>query len=233
MWDAARHPEFDTVQDIGQTKVPVLTIKDDPSTLYLLATGILRESQLAAGYDGSPKPWLATGGRAVVGGYATKDPYVLGLLSSTRTIGIAYVADAGYPNYRTTVTIRTDDRPALDPCLRKLVPIMQRAHVAFMASPKRQIKLVAAINKAYRTAYPYTESTAQYGFEQLKKHAIIFNGRDGRLGDFDLDAGGRIDRLIKTLTPVYASKRINLPPLEPSDLATNEYLDPIGLPSDG
>ncbi len=230
MWEADRYPDFSSVQDIGLTSTPVLTIKDDPSTLYLLATGVIRASQLAPGYDGSPRPWLARGGKAVLVGYATKDPYILSLLDGRRAIETSFVADAGYPNYRTTVSMRKDDRPALDSCLRRLVPIMQRAHVAFIADPDRQIALTVKLNAKYKTIYPYPEQIARAGYEALKRYALVFNGRDGRIGDFDLTPNGRINKFIDTLTPAYAGRGITLPPVRATDLATNDYLAPVGLP---
>ncbi len=232
MWDAAEHPDFNTVQDVGATDVPVLTIKDDPSTLYLTATGILRESQLAEGYDGSPAPWLRSGRKAVLAGYATKDPYTLQLITKKR-IESALVADAGYPNYpRTTVTIRKNDRPSLDRCLKRLVPIMQRAHVAFMSDPERVIKVVTALNSAYKAVYSYTPAMAYYGHRVMRDEALVFGGRDGRIGDFDLAPRGRVERLINILRPGYITRGIKLPPLKPEDLATNDYLATVGLPSD-
>lgn len=233
MWDSAQHPEFNTVQDVGTADVPVLTIKDDPSTLYLIATGILRENQLADGYDGSPRPWLRTGRKAVIAGYATKDPYTLGLIAKKK-IGSALVADAGYPNYpRTTVTIRRNDRPALDSCLKRLVPIMQRAHAAFMSNPERVIETVVALNASYKAVYAYTPAIARYGHKVLKDDALVFTGRDGRVGDFDTSPRGRVEKLINTLRPAYATRGIDLPPLTPEDLATNDYLAPVGLPAGG
>lgn len=232
MWDTAEHPDFNTVQDVGATNVPVLTIKDDPSTLYLVATGILRESQLADGYDGSPRPWLRTGRKAVIAGYATKDPYTLGLIARNE-ISSSLVAEAGYPNYpRTTVTIRKEDRPALDGCLKRLIPMMQRAHAAFMSDPERVINTVSKLNSAYKAIYAYTPPIARYGYQVMKDEALVFTGRDGRVGDFDLSPRGRVERLINTLRPVYSTRGITLPPLTPEDVATNDYLAPVGLPSD-
>ena len=230
MWDREKHPDFRTVQDVGQTDAPVYTIPDDPSTLYLLQTGVLRGRQIVPGFDGTPRPWLSGGGVGVLGGYITKDPYIARLLAPSRTLEVAMLADAGYPNYRTTLTIRSADRDRLDGCLRRLVPIMQRAHARFMTDPERQIRLVVDLNIAYKAPYPFNETIARYGVDQIRRNALIFAGRDNRIGDQDLTpVSGRIARMIKTLTPVYAARRTPLPPLQPSDIATNDYLSPIGL----
>lgn len=230
MWDQDVHPDFSVVQDVGQTDEPVYTIEKDPSTQYLLQTGVLRRSQLAPGFDGTPRPWLAGGGRGVLGGYVTKDTYIAQLLAPKRRIVYAPLSDAGYPNYRTTITMRSADRPALDACLRRLVPIMQTAQAAFMADPERQIRTVVALNAAYRAPYPYDEAIARYGFTQIKLNGLVFAGRDGRIGDEDVAPNGRIARFIDALRPVYAVNRTPLPDgLRPEDLATNAYLASIGL----
>jgi hypothetical protein len=231
MWDEDVHPDFGVVQDIGSTNVPVFTIDDDPSTQYLLQNGILRRSQLAPGFDGTPRPWLAGGGRGVLGGYITKDTYIAQRLAPHRRIAYALLSDAGYPNYRTTLTMRAADRTALDPCLRRLVPIMQTAQSAFMAHPERQIATVVDLNADYRAPYPYDGATARYGVDQIKRNGLVFAGRDGRIGDEDVQPNGRIARFIAALRPVYAAAHTPLPDdLQPSDLATNDYLAPIGLP---
>jgi hypothetical protein len=230
IWDRDEHPDFTVVNDIGVTDVPVITIDSDPSTQYLLQNGILRRSQLAPGFDGTPRPWLAAGGRGVLGGYLTKDIYLAQRLAPRRRLAYALLSDAGYPNYRTTITMRTADRPRLDGCLRRLVPIMQTAQAAFMRNPERQIRTVVDLNADYRAPYPYDRRTAEYGFDQITRNALVFAGRDGRIGDEDVLPNGRIARFIAALRPVYGAKHTPLPDdLQPGDLATNDYLAPIGL----
>ena len=167
----------------------------------------------------------------MLGGYVTKDTYIAQLLAPKRRIAYAFLSDAGYPNYRTTITMRARDRPRLDACLRRLVPIMQTAQAAFMADPARQIKTVVDLNAGYRAPYPYDDRIARYGFDQVTRNALVFAGRDGRIGDEDVRPDGRIARFITALRPVYGAAHTPLPAdLQPGDLATNDYLAPIGLP---
>jgi hypothetical protein len=49
----------------------------------------------------------------------------------------ALVNDTGYPFYPQELSIRTGDKAALALCLKKLVPIVQRAQVDFLKSRTR------------------------------------------------------------------------------------------------
>ena len=50
---------------------------------------------------------------------------------------IALVSDAGYPFYPQALSIRTADKQKLAPCLKKLVPLVQRAQVDYLANPDK------------------------------------------------------------------------------------------------
>jgi hypothetical protein len=58
----------------------------------------------------------------------------------------------------------------------------------------------------------------------MKKLGIVGNAPDGTLGAFQ-DA--RVQQLIGILTPIYAKEgKQTLPGLKPSDIVTNEFIDP-------
>jgi hypothetical protein len=232
MWDAKQHPDFRTLVDVGQTDTPVLTFVDDPSSRYLVASGILRERQLQQ-YDGSPTQFIAQHGAIVAGGYSTKDPYEYQLNPRwRRPITYAYLADAGWPNYPLNLVIRSADRTALDGCLRRLVPILQRATVAFMRSPDPTLQLMARLNTAYQSVYPYDVALGRYGVSVMHKDGLVAGAGDGMVGDFDLGGAlsDRITRMIFILRTIYAAKRQQLPAdLSAGQLATNDYLAHIGV----
>jgi hypothetical protein len=54
MWDPARYPNFNTIADIGQTTTPVIYFQGATYMAYLLGAGLLRPSQVAASYGGTP-----------------------------------------------------------------------------------------------------------------------------------------------------------------------------------
>jgi hypothetical protein len=237
MWDPAHHPDWNVLADIGQTDAKVLTINTDASTIYLTNAGIIRESQLGAGYDGSPSPFVAARGAVAMGGYSTKDPYTLEHIPQWgKKIDYAYVADAGYPNYRASVTVRKEDRSKLDGCLKRLVPIMQQAHVAFMARPDKTVKLVSALNDKYKSPYPYPVEIARYGWQIMKKDSLVDPGRGQPVGGYDLGSSSqsRVQKMIGIMQSVLSASKKPTPNVTVADIATNEYLDPHAtLPTSG
>lgn len=67
----------------------------------------------------------------------------------------------------------------------------------------------------------------------MRDEGLVGNGKNRTVGDFDLDPGGRVARLVNITTPVFTAQRKALAPdLSAASIATNEFLDPsIGLPA--
>jgi hypothetical protein len=133
------------------------------------------------------------------------------------------------PNYANVLAIRPGDRGRLDGCLRRLVPMIQRAQVDFMRDPDPTIRVIVGLVAAYH-GFTYTTALARYAVGQMRSQGIVGNGGNRTIGDFD---HARIGRLVDILEPIFAgqNKRIR-PDLGFDDLVTNAYLDPaIGLPA--
>jgi hypothetical protein len=201
---------------------------------YLNGTGQLRRSQFEGSYYGSPDRLAASRGAIAVQGFATSEPWKWQheVKAWGKPLAYALVADSGYPNYRNLLAIRTGDRPALDGCLRRLVPMLQQATVDFMADPDPTIDTILSI--IGKTRQPYTDSKArsEHAVQVMRDEGLVTNGRTPTIGDFDLTAGGRVEKLVKIDTPIFAGQRKTLKPgLRAADIATNEFLDPaITLP---
>jgi hypothetical protein len=226
IWDPGRHPAFNTISDIGQTNTTVFTFHAANSD-YLTGTGILRSSQLNYSYDGSPS-WFMGKPDSVVGGFSTNEPYIYRQLG--RHVAYAYVAETNYPDYRNTLTVRSDAATRLAPCLRQLVPVLQRGMVDFMARPDPVLKLIVELDRQYTSPFPYPIGQARYGVDVMRKDGLVGNGTDGVFGSFQPD---RLTRMVAILRPVYAGQHLTVPAdLSADDLATNTYLDPaIRLPN--
>ena len=231
MWDPRAHPDWNTIQDIGLTDTRVLYYQGSPFMAYLLGTGILRPSQVDASYTGTPDRFVAARGTLAVQGYATNEPWAWQheVKQWGRPLSYALVNDTGYPNYANLLAIRPADRARLDGCLRKLVPIIQRAQVQFMAQPGPTTELIVRAVAAQR-GFTYTRPLADYSVTTMRRLGIVDNGKDKTLGNFD---DTRLHRMIDILTPIFAGQHKPMRPgLGPADLATNDYLDPsIGLPA--
>ena len=238
MWDPKTYPDFNTIADIGQTDVRVLFFSGERTYMdYLLGTGLLRPSQVDGSYDGSPDRLVASRGKIAVQGFATSEPWKWQheVPAWGKPLTYQLVADSGYPNYRNLLAIRAGEKARLAGCLRRLVPMFQQATVEFMAKPQPTIDTILSIIGRTRQAYTDSVDRSRHAVDVMREEGLVTNGRTPTIGDFDLAPGGRVDRLLKIDVPIFKSQRKPLKPdLVPTDIATNEFLDPaLRLPGSG
>ncbi len=234
MWDKNKHPDFNTIADIGQTPTKVLYYGTDTYMLYLLGAGILRPGQVDGSYQGAPDRWVATGGEIAEAGFATSEPYLykheLGA-GKSYDVDLQLINDTGYPNYAEALVIRTEDKGELAPCLKKLVPIVQQSLVDFIDNPAETNKLIIkAVEADKKDVWTYSSKMADYAVTTMKDLGLVSNGSNATIGDIDQ---ARIKHMIDILAPIFASKKVQTKPgLVPTDLYTNEFIDTkIGLKS--
>jgi hypothetical protein len=224
MWDPATYPQFNDIADIGQSDAKVYYFEGDTYMEYLIGARLLRRSQVDGSYDGSPANWVAAKGRAAQAGFATSEPYIYQneIRAWKKPVRYALVNDTGYPFYPQVLSIRAGDRERLAPCLRKLVPIVQRAQVDFLEDPARTNAFIVDIVRRYNTDWTYSDGLANYAIEKMRAD-FVNNGTDSTLGNFDTT---RVQRILDIVTPILVAQR--QPPkqgLKLEDLITNEYVD--------
>jgi hypothetical protein len=225
MFDPAQHPDFKTIADIGRTDTRVLYFQGATYMDFLTGSGLLKRSQVDPGYAGTPDRWVAARGSIVQQGFLTNEPFAYEheLPAWDRKVGWLLVADAGYPVYPETLTVRADREPALAPCLKRLVPLIQRSAAGYLADPAATNALIVRLAKDF-TAYPYSAERAAYAVSVLRDNGIVGNGPNGTVGDFDL---ARVSKLLDIVRPVFARAGQPLPAaLTADDLVTNAYIDP-------
>lgn len=228
MWDPAQHPEFNTIADIGQTNVKVNYFQGAVYMEYLKGAGLLRPSQVSASYGGTPDQWKSANppGSIVQQGYVTNE--VLSYQDPNakiwgKKVDYQLVADSGYPVYPETVTIRPDKKAQYSACLKKLVPIMQRSTAAYAKDPGTTNTLLEQIGKKYTKSFGYTKGQGDAAAEAMKTNAILGNGNNKTVGDFD---DSRVQRIIEIVTPIFAGQRTPVKDgLKPADMVTNEFID--------
>jgi hypothetical protein len=231
MWDPQTYPQFKTIADIGKTDTKVLYFEGDTYMAFLTGTGVLQKSQVDGSYDGKPGNFVAADGKVAQAGFATSEPYIYEheVRQWGKPVKYALVNEAGYPFYPQALSIRAADKAKLAPCLKKLVPIVQRAQVDYLANPAETNKLVLDLVKQYNDGWVYTEGLANYAIEKMRSD-FVKNGSDQTLGNFD---NARLQRMIDIVTPIFTAQ--NQPPksgLKPEDIATNEFIDTsIGVPT--
>jgi hypothetical protein len=228
MWDRAKHPDVASVADLGRKGVPVLYYQSDTYMQYLLGAGLLQAGQVDGSYDGSPSRWVSSGGEVAQAGFATSEPYIYQAeLGGGRSydVGLQLIADTGYPLYSQALAIKAADKATLAPCLAKLVPMIQRAQVAFAKDPARANGVIVDAVKADRASvWAYSPGLAQFAVTTMRERGIVGNGPDATLGNLD---PARVSRMIEILTPIFAAQ--NKPVragLTADQLFTNEFIDP-------
>jgi hypothetical protein len=224
MWDPSTYPQFNTIADIGKTDTKVLYFEGDTYMAYLTGTAILKRSQVDGSYDGKPGNFVAANGKIAQAGFATSEPYIYEheVRQWMKPVKYALVSDAGYPFYPQALSIRTTDKQKLAPCLKKLVPLVQRAQVDYLNNPGKTNELVLRLVKEYNTGWVYTPGLARYAIGKMRSD-FVTNGSDQTLGNFD---NARLQRMIDIVTPIFTAQR--QPPkagLKPEDIATNEFVD--------
>ena len=230
IWDPQTHPEFNTIVDIGQTDTQVLYTEGLSYMEFLVGSGILRRSQLNGNYTGSPDLFIASRGKAALQGFATSEPYLYQneIPQWKKPLKFQLVNDAGYPVYFSSMSIRAGDNAKLAPCLKKLVPILQRSQVDFVKNPAHGIDVILDLVQQYKTGWVYRKGLAEYSAKAMVDLNIVGNGPDDTLGNFDMT---RVQRVIEIMTPILtAQKKPAKEGLKPEDIVTNEFIDPkIGL----
>jgi hypothetical protein len=225
IWDPATYPQFNIIADIGQTDTKVLYTKGLSYMEFLVGSGILRRSQLDGSYDGSPALFVQSGGKAAFQGFATSEPYLYQheIKQWGKPLKYSLVNDAGFNTYFSAVSVRASDKAKLAPCLKKLVPILQRSQADFIANPQPAIAVILDLVQQYKTGWVYSKGLAEYSAKALKDLGIVHGGPNGVLGDFEMS---RINNIMRIMTPIMAAQRQQPKEgLKAEDIATNEFID--------
>jgi uncharacterized protein (DUF736 family) len=229
MWDPKTYPQFNIIADIGQTDTKVLYFEGDTYMEYLIGSGILKRSQVDGSYDGAPGHWVGEKGKIAQAGFATSEPYLYEheINGWKKPVKYALVNDTGYPFYPQALSIRAADKQRLAPCLKKLVPIVQRAQVDFLKNPDETNRFIIETVRAYNTDWTYSPGLAKYAIEKMRED-FVNNGSDSTIGNFEQ---ARVQRIIDIVTPILTAQRqAPKPNLKPEDIYTNEFIDPsIGV----
>jgi hypothetical protein len=224
MWDPKEYPQFNIIADIGQSNAKVLYFEGDTYMEYLIGSGILRRSQVDPSYDGAPARFVGAKGKLTQAGFATSEPYLYehDINGWKRPVKYALVNDTGYPFYPQTLSIRPADKDKLAPCLKKLVPIVQRAQVDFLKNPDKTNQFIIDIVRQYNTDWTYSDGLANYAIDKMRQD-FVNNGPDSTLGNFDQT---RVQRIIDIVTPILVSQRAAPKEgLKAEDIFTNEFID--------
>lgn len=223
MWDPASHPDVTTIADIGRSDASVVVSKDQIFPQWLVAKGLLDQSQLDTSYDGAPARFV--GDPSITQqGFANSEPYTYEneTPSWNKPVAYAMVKDAGYDVYASNVSVRADDVAEMSPCLAKLVPMIQQTGKDYVAAPESINATIVDWVSQDVSFTPYSAGEAAYSAGLLKDRAVIAPGTDGVYGSYDMV---KAQNVINDLVPILNAGGADLPPSLPADqLFTTEFI---------
>ena len=226
LWSPTKHPDWNTIADIGHSNATVLYFGGATYMEYLVGSSLLRRSQVDGSYDGTPSRFVASGGTVAQQGYATNEPFLYSheLPAWNKPIRFQLVQDSGYPAYPDAFAIRPDMRGRLTPCLQRLVPILQQSTMDYVRNPGPTNKALVEMVRQLNAAQDYTLARANFAADEMKKLRIIGDGSNRTLGDFDM---ARVQKVIDITAPIFAKAgRPVAPGLKAQEVATNDFIDP-------
>jgi hypothetical protein len=224
MWDPASHPGAQTLREVAASGVPVVT-SDPLITALLEAQGVITPSQVDSSYEGTPARFVSDP-RILQQGYSTTEPYLYEheIAEWGRPVAHQKLSDYGYSVYPSALSVRADRLEQLRPCLEKLVPIMQRAQIDYLADPGPTNALIVELVEAYQTGWSYPAGVADYAVQALREQGLVTNDpASGVFGQFD---PARMQQIVSTFGPILQAQGTISEVPAPEALYTNEFIDP-------
>jgi hypothetical protein len=230
MWDPATYPDVTKIADLKAKNAKVLYFKDATYMAFLTGTGVLSSSQVDDSYDGKPDAFVAAGGKAAQQGFATAEPYLYPNEVSQWHKPVKYqlITDAGYDIYGEALATKPENITKYADCLKAVVPMFQAATVKMQTNPQPVEDFIVKVVNTQNSGWVYDAGEAAYAVKASLDNKITSNGPDKTVGNLD-DA--KVQKLIGIVNPIFKSQGVTIKDnLKPSDIGTNQFIDPsIGL----
>ena len=225
MWDPADY-DFENFADIGDSGATVLYFGGATYMDYLIADGRISADQVDGSYDGSPVRFISEDG-LVQQGFATNEPfrYENEIDGWLKPVDFMLTHDAGFEIYQSAVSVRSGDIERYRECLELIVPIMQEDLVNYFNDPQPINDKLDDIVKELDSFWTSSKPGHAAATEAMVDLGLVTDAGNGFVGDMD---GDRIQGLLDILTPIFTAQGVEGfdPSVTPSDLYTNEFLDP-------
>jgi hypothetical protein len=224
MWDPKTYPNVKTLAQLGKTGASIVV---SPGTLYselLVAKGLVAKKQIDTSYDGAPARFVGDP-KIAQQGFATAEPYIYQheVTAWGKPVAYGLLADVGYNVYPEPLSVRTADVSKDSACLKKLVPILQKAQIGYLKDPSRTNKLITDLVTRYNDGWTYSEGVAEYAAKEMKSLNIVANDASGPLGGMD---PARIQQSIDTFSPLLKSSgTAPKAGLKSGDIADTQFID--------
>lgn len=225
MWDPEKYPDVKAIKDLPKD-VKVRVFGPGAYLSFLVGDGQITKDQIDGSYKGNPSAWVADNGKSAQQGFGSAEPYIYKneVKEWGKDVAYQYVSDAGWDSYAAAIGTRAADIEKLAPCLKLLVPVIQRAQRDYILDPAETNALILEAVAKYNTGWVYSEGVAKYSVETMLKDQLVANSPDGTLGSFDT---ARVEAFIGKATPIYQAEGSKMKEgLTAADIVTNEFIDP-------
>jgi basic membrane protein A len=228
MWDPETYPNVNTLKDLGDEGITISVFAGGVFAEVFIAQGIWSQGQVDPSYDGGPANFIANGGSIAQQGFASAEPYDYENVFTDwgKPVKLQLLHDAGFPVYSQTIAIRSDEKDALDECLKALVPVIQRATVSFVTSPDTANGIIIDAVDTFGSFWVYSEGLADFSVNAQKQLGLVGNGPNDTVGDMEEDR-------VQNIIDIMSTAGIETGGITTADIYTNEYIDPsIGFTGD-
>lgn len=230
MFDPAQY-DFKSIADIGKSDASVLYFEGLPFMDYLIDQKMLKKDQVDASFNGSPARFIASGGKDVIQGYASNEPYRYenDIDNWKKPVSYLLINDSGYEIYPENLAVRADAVEPNADCLSVLVPKMQQAIVDYSKAPDATNEVLMQLTEALKIPIPLTPAGNAYALKTMLELKLMSNGDNQTVGDFDQ---ARVQRVIdEQLVPTFKARGTRIVEgLQAEQVHTNRFIDSsIGL----
>ncbi|MDR1800165.1 MAG: hypothetical protein LBR19_09860 [Bifidobacteriaceae bacterium] len=218
--------DFQSLEDIRDAGVTVITVESAPYLAVLLQRGLLSEDQIDKSYQGTPARFVQEDGNVVQQGYLTSEvyQYQYELPEWNKPVKYVLVGDE-YPALYHQFSIRKDRLEANRECLSLLVPLFQQAGIDYANDPSDgNAALVETAAGFTGSGWELSPELLAWAAPTLVQDGFIANGEDGAYGSLPLQ---RFNDFLPELREALAASGIEISAdLTAEDFATNEFIDP-------
>ena len=150
-------PDAKTIADLPKDTT-ILVFDGGVFPDYLVGKGIVQQSQIEGGYDGTPARFVASDGKIAQQGFASAEPYIYEneVPEWGKPVAFQLIHDTGLEIYSQTMSTRPENVTKFADCFKKLIPIMQQADVDFAKDPAATNTLIVDLVKQYDTGWVYS-----------------------------------------------------------------------------
>lgn len=221
-WNPDLYPTATEIADHNSWDTRVMYADGAYFMRHLLVTEQLKPPQPVNTSDGTPIPFIASGGMFLQQGLSTVDPYAYRNVYRDwmKDIAYQYIHNSGWQPYAMSVSAIPANIARHSSCLKVLVPALQQSLKDFLANPEPAIARIVDTARQFNTTWTYSPEQARAAVDIMVSDQLVDNGQDNILGSFDVDRTSDFLTTFNRAIPSVASSELTA-----DKIISNEFLD--------